>query len=135
MPLAKCEVHRHDLGGGFGRRGGTQDYVHKAVAVAKGVKDSSGLYEVERQARELSAEERQRIRQLQSRPIADKFRQWLLLHRQKATDGTAIAKAIDYSLGRWQALTRFVDDGALPIDNNWVENRIRPIALASRSVA
>jgi hypothetical protein len=40
-----------------------------------------------------------------------------------------IAKAIDYSLGRWDALTRFLDDGALPIDNNWVENHIRPIAL------
>src|SRR5215218_5994666 len=35
VPLAQCEVHRHDLGGGFGRRGGTQDYVHQAVAIAK----------------------------------------------------------------------------------------------------
>ena len=87
------------------------------------------LYDVEREARELSSEERQRLRQLQSRPIADKLREWLLLQRQKATDGTAIAKAIDYSLGRWPALTRFLDDGNLPIDNNWVENRIRPIAL------
>jgi isoquinoline 1-oxidoreductase beta subunit len=35
VPLAKCEVYRHDLGGGFGRRGGTQDYVHQAVEIAK----------------------------------------------------------------------------------------------------
>ena len=35
LPLDKCEVFRHDLGGGFGRRGGTQDYVHQAVAIAK----------------------------------------------------------------------------------------------------
>src|SRR5204862_2606810 len=35
IPLAQCEVHRHDLGGGFGRRGGAQDYVHQAVAIAK----------------------------------------------------------------------------------------------------
>jgi isoquinoline 1-oxidoreductase beta subunit len=35
LPLEKCAVHRHDLGGGFGRRGGTQDYVHQAVAIAK----------------------------------------------------------------------------------------------------
>jgi isoquinoline 1-oxidoreductase subunit beta len=35
IALANCEVHRHDLGGGFGRRGGTQDYVHQAVAIAK----------------------------------------------------------------------------------------------------
>ena len=35
IALAKCEVYRHDVGGGFGRRGGTQDYVHQAVAIAK----------------------------------------------------------------------------------------------------
>jgi isoquinoline 1-oxidoreductase subunit beta len=35
VPLAKCEVYRHDLGGGFGRRGGTQDYVRQGVAIAK----------------------------------------------------------------------------------------------------
>jgi isoquinoline 1-oxidoreductase beta subunit len=40
LPLTKCEVHRHDLGGGFGRRGGTQDYVHQAVAIAKQFPDT-----------------------------------------------------------------------------------------------
>ncbi len=35
LPLAKCEVYKHDLGGGFGRRGGTQDYVRQAAAIAK----------------------------------------------------------------------------------------------------
>jgi isoquinoline 1-oxidoreductase beta subunit len=40
VPLAKCEVYRHDLGGGFGRRGGTQDYVHQAVAIAKEFPDT-----------------------------------------------------------------------------------------------
>lgn len=102
---------------------------HKSPLAEEALKLFGGLYEVERQARELGAEQRQGMRQLQSRPIADKLREWLVLHRQKATDGTAIAKAIDYSLGRWTALTRFLDDGTLPIDNNWVENRIRPIAL------
>jgi len=87
------------------------------------------LYDVERNAQELSAADRQRLRQLESKPIADKLRERLLLHRQRATDGTAIAKAIAYSLGRWPALMRFLDDGSLPIDNNWIENRIRPIAL------
>jgi len=102
---------------------------HKSPLAQEALQLFGKLYDVEREARELSAEERQRIRQSQSRPIADKLREWLLLQRQKATDGTAMAKAIDYSLGRWLALTRFLDDGALPIDNNWVENRIRPIAL------
>jgi transposase len=43
--------------------------------------------------------------------------------------GSATMKAIDYSLKRWKELTRFVDDGDVPISNNWVENHIRPIAL------
>ena len=53
----------------------------------------------------------------------------VLPHRQKVPDGSGTAKAMDYSLKRWEALTRFLDDGDLPIDNNWVENRIRPRAL------
>ena len=40
VPLAKCEIHRHDLGGGFGRRGGTQDYVHQAAEIAKAFPDT-----------------------------------------------------------------------------------------------
>lgn len=102
---------------------------HHSTVAEEALKLFAALYDIERAAQELSGEERQRMRQLQSRPIADKLREWLVLRRQQATDGTAIAKAIDYSLGRWLALTRFLDDGALPIDNNWVENRIRPIAL------
>ena len=87
------------------------------------------LYAVEEAARELDADQRKRLRQLSSKPITDTLHDWLALHRQRATDGTAIARAIDYSLGRWAALVRFVDDGELPIDNNHIENRIRPIAL------
>ncbi|GFM79211.1 hypothetical protein PSCICM_50300 [Pseudomonas cichorii] len=44
-------------------------------------------------------------------------------------EGSADAKALDYSLKRWVALTRYLDDGAVPIDNNPVENTIRPWAL------
>ena len=41
VPLDKCEIHRHDLGGGFGRRGGTQDYVHQAAEIAKSFPDTA----------------------------------------------------------------------------------------------
>lgn len=102
---------------------------HRSPVAEEALKLFAALYDVERQAQEMSAESRQRLRDLESRPIVDKLHEWLLLQRQRATDGTAIAKAIDYSLGRWPALIRFLDDGTLPIDNNWVENRIRPIAL------
>lgn len=61
--------------------------------------------------------------------MLDALHQWMLLQRQKVPDGSAIAKALDYSLRRWEALTRFVAAGQLPIDNNWIENQIRPIAI------
>jgi transposase len=87
------------------------------------------LYDLEREVLDLAPEVRREIRQRRARPIADALQQWLLAQRQKVPDGSATAKAIDYSLNRWLALTRYLDDGELPIDNNWVENQIRPIAI------
>ena len=87
------------------------------------------IYDVEREVKELAAEQRQRIRQQQTKPVLDALHQWMLLQRQKVPEGSATAKALDYSLRRWVALTRFVDDGQLPADNNWIENQIRPIAV------
>ena len=87
------------------------------------------LYEVEREVREIEADARKRIRQDRSRKLADALHQWLIAQRHKVPEGSATARAIDYSLKRWRALTRFIDDGDLPADNNWVENQIRPIAI------
>jgi transposase len=89
----------------------------------------SQLYDVERELKHLNADERLQRRQRESKPLADAFHEWLLLQRQKITDGSATAKALDYSLKRWTALTQFLGDGQLPIDNNWIENQIRPIAI------
>ena len=87
------------------------------------------LYEVEREVQHLAPDERKAIRQQKSKPIADALHQWLTQQRQKVPDGSATARAIDYSLKRWAPLVRFIDDRDLPIDNNWVENQIRPIAI------
>jgi len=89
----------------------------------------ASLYEVEREVAQLGAEERLRIRQAKARPVADALHAWLTAQRQKVPPGSATARAIDYSLGRWPALVRYIGDGHLPADNNWVENQIRPIAL------
>ena len=43
------------------------------------------------------------------------------------------ARAINYSLKRWEALSRYLDDGNLPIDNNWIENQMRPWALGRKN--
>ena len=87
------------------------------------------VYDIEREVKELLADERRRIRQEKSKPLLDALHQWMILNRQKITDGTAMAKALDYSLRRWSALTRFLCDGQLPVDNNHIENQIRPIAI------
>lgn len=104
---------------------------HRSEIAADALVIFGELYEVEREAREqrLDAIGRQRLREQRARPIADTLREWLIRHRLKVPDGSATAKAIEYSLGRWAALTRYLEDGDLPIDNNWVENRIRPVAL------
>jgi hypothetical protein len=87
------------------------------------------VYEIERDVKELETEQRQAVRQQQSRPILDALHDWMTLQRRQVPDGSATAKALDYSLRRWDALTRFADDGQLPVDNNWIENQIRPIAI------
>ncbi len=101
----------------------------KSQIAAQAVDCIGQLYEVEREAQSLSAEERRQLRQARSKPILDHLHQWMQANRLKIPDGTASAKALDYSLKRWAALTRYLDDGALAIDNNRVENLIRPWAL------
>jgi transposase len=102
---------------------------HKSTVGEEALKYFVQLYEVEREVQDLDPDERRRIRQLKARPVADALNKWLTLQRQKVPGGSATAKAIDYSLNRWAALTRYLDDGDLPADNNWVENQIRPIAI------
>jgi transposase len=106
---------------------------HSSTLAEHALKLFGALYDVEREVKALSIDERKRIRQLKSRPAADLLHAWLLASRQKVPDGGATAKAIDYSLKRWGALTRFIDDGDLAADNNRIENLIRPIALGRKN--
>ncbi|MEM5300344.1 transposase, partial [Burkholderia sp. JPY481] len=84
---------------------------------------------IEREAQTLEAEERRRLRQSRAKPVCDALHEWMVAQRKLVSEGAAIAKALDYSLKRWEALTRYLDDGHVPIDNNWVENQIRPWAI------
>ncbi|MCS6456937.1 IS66 family transposase, partial [Burkholderia thailandensis] len=87
------------------------------------------LYVIEREVQQLAAPLRLGMRQRRARPIADALHAWMIEQRSRVSEGTAIAKALDYSLRRWAALTRYLDDPQVPIDNNWCENQIRPIAV------
>jgi len=91
------------------------------------------LYAVERELVTLAHDDRRRLRQEQAKPVLDEFEIWLKRRRQQVPNGSATAKAIDYSLRRWAALIHYLDDGQVPIDNNWIENRIRPIATGRKN--
>lgn len=72
-------------------------------------------------------------RQNEAKPVLDGMFLWLFATRRSVADGSGAAKAIDYSLKRWPALIRYADSGDLPIDNNPVENAIRPIAIGKKN--
>jgi hypothetical protein len=92
------------------------------------------LYQVERDIQAL-AEPGKRLEQRQARagPVAAALHEWLTTQRAKVPHGTATAKALDYSLNRWAALTRYLDDVRLPIDNNHDEQQIKPWATGRKN--
>jgi transposase len=74
----------------------------------------------------LAPEQRLQGRQSRAVPIAKALHDWLIAQRTLLHDGTAEAKAIHFCVKRWVALTRYLNDPALPIDNNFDEQQIRP---------
>jgi transposase len=91
------------------------------------------LYEIESQAKDLSIEQRQFVRQEKAKPLLKELHAWLQETLAKTAPGGASAKALSYALKRWPALIRYADTGHLPIDNNTCENCIRPIALGRKN--
>lgn len=91
------------------------------------------LYAIEAEGKELCIEERQQLRVEKSQPQLQDLYDWLIQTRIGIANGGASAKAMDYTLKRWPALSRYAETGHLPIDNNPVENCIRPIALGKKN--
>jgi len=90
------------------------------------------LYAIEAHARDMTIEQRQHAR-VNAQTKLQSYKHWLDDTRLRTADGSALAKAIDYSLKRWPALLRYAASGDLPIDNNPVENIIRPIAIGKKN--
>ena len=82
------------------------------------------LYAVERQIADEPPEERQRLRGIHSRPLLEGFHQWLLRERAGLADGTRTSIAIDECLEGWDPLRRYLEDGALPMDNSRLQTRL-----------
>ena len=93
----------------------------------------AALYVIEANARNMTVKARTQWRQEQAQPLLNSMHDWLRQTRVMVANGSGLAKAIDYSLKRWPALSRYATDGRLPIDNNPVENIIRPIAIGKKN--
>lgn len=102
---------------------------------AEALKFYRKLYKVEKHAREnnLSSEGRYELRQQESKPVLDAFKKWLEHHLTKTSEQGKIGQAIRYCLNHWSDLINFLTDGRIEIDNNLLENAIRPFALGRKN--
>ncbi len=93
------------------------------------------LYAIERTAKEqqLSCEQILQLRQQQAIPILEALGKWMKEQYLKALPKSTIGKALGYSIERWDELSIYATDGRLNIDNNPVENSIRPVAIGRKN--
>ena len=94
-----------------------------------------GLYAVERQASQakLTPARRKILRLAESLPIINELGKWIHAEAKNVLPKSQIGKAMAYSFSRWDALSGYLYDGHLEIDNNLVENLIRPVALGRKN--
>ena len=91
------------------------------------------LYRIEKEIKDKTAEEKQRIRKEQSEPLLEQFKTWLDKSAQHMLPKSAIGKAISYSIRQWPRLTRFIESGYLSIDNNRAERAIKPFVIGRKN--
>ena len=97
------------------------------------VRRIDGLFDIEREINGLSAAGRLAVRQERGTPLVAALEAWMRAERAKLSRHNAVAKAIDYMLTRWQAFTRFLDDGRICLSNNAAERALRGLALGRKS--
>lgn len=91
------------------------------------------MYAIEREVKELSAEERKKIRLEKALPIINELGKWLHNESQQTLPSSPIGKAIAYTTSLWDSLQNYLHNGNLNIDNNLIENAIRPVALGRKN--
>lgn len=102
---------------------------------ADAIKFFKALYKIEKDAREnkLSIDDRFKLRDEKAKPILTKFKSWLDVHLTKTPVQSKIGEAIRYSLSNWEFLNNYLKNGRIEIDNNLLENAIRPFALGRKN--
>ncbi len=103
--------------------------INKAPIAIEAVKRIDALFVIEREINGMTPEQRVGVRNKRSRPLVIELETWLRAQRGKVSKNSEIGKAINYSLKRWTALTRFLDDGRLCMSNNAAERALRGIAV------
>ena len=108
---------------------------NKSTVVAQALAQIAALYAVESYIRDkkLDPDATKAYRQCHAVPILNDLKRWFDATRGRALDNSGLAHAIDYALARWPGLVRYTEDGHFPIDNNPVENALRPIALGRKN--
>lgn len=91
------------------------------------------LYAVETAAKDLTPDQRRSLRQERSAPVLEKLRLWMGEQEGRALPKSPVTAAIEYARNQWTALTRFLDDGRLAIDNNAAELELRQVALGRKN--
>lgn len=91
------------------------------------------LYDVEREAKELSEERRGRLRCEKSEPVLEQIGAWLEEHSRSAMPKSPIGQAVAYARSNWAALTRYLEVGYLAIDNNAAERAIKSVVLGRKN--
>jgi len=110
--------------------------LHKANAspiAAEALKRIAALYAIEGEVRGQLPDHRRQIREAQAGPLLDDFRTWLTETLARLSQKSALADAIGYALKRWPALTRYVGDGRIEIDNNAAERALRTVAIGRKN--
>jgi transposase len=106
---------------------------HASPITAEAIERIAALYAIEAEIRGSTPKIRKAIRQARARPLLDSMKTWLEATLAKLSRKSDTAAAIRYALSRWPALTRYVDDGQLEIDNNTAERALRVVALGRKN--
>jgi transposase len=107
--------------------------LQKAPIAIEAIERIDALFAVEREINGLAPEQRLAVRNERSRPLVVELESWLRQQRAKLSRRSETAKAIDYSLKRWTALTRFLGDGRLCMSNNAAERAVRCVAVGRKN--
>ena len=101
----------------------------------KALKRINLLYRIEKKARlrNLSPDEIKALRQKKSKKIVENFKKWVDKYAPEVPPTSTLGKAITYTQNEWPKLTVFLEDGRIPIDNNLVENAIRPFVIGRKN--